>query len=336
MPKFCLVSTYPPSADALAPLTRDLAEELAKYARVVVIAQKGVNLRESSSPAGVRVLRCWTPALYPLQVLKKILQEEANVVHIQQEFFLYGQRIYSAILFPVLLILLRLVRRPFVLTAHHVIPPLLVASMGAALGIRFSLVAKMFLILYYRTFMLASAVIVPRAQQKTALVHDYHLTASKVYIIPHGLKIGRKASMISTAEARARLAISAKHVILFFGFIRPTKGLEDLVRALSILQSKKQDVILLVVGVAQQCYASYYKWIKETVLDLGHLKKVVFAGYVPEERLPLYFWAADVIVFPYTKMGTESSAAFLKAVEFSLPIVATEVGEFPELKREGV
>jgi glycosyltransferase involved in cell wall biosynthesis len=334
MPKICLVSTYPPSADAIAPLARDLAEELAKYAEVVFLAQKGGNPGESGRQAGVKVLRCWTSALYPFQVLKLVLRKGVNMVHIQHEFFLYGQRIYSALLFLILLILLKLVRRPFVLTAHHVIPPQLVWSMDTTVGARFSLVAKMFLIPYYRTFGLASTVIVPRAEQKAALIRYYHLTASKVCVIPHALKNEHKPSRISTAEARARLAISAKHVILFFGFIRPTKGLEDLVRSLSILRSKNQDVTLLVVGMAQQRYAGYYRLIQETVLELGLSKNVVFAGYVPEERLHLYFRAADVIVFPYTKMGIESSAAFLKAAEFGRPIIATKVGEFSELKRD--
>jgi glycosyltransferase involved in cell wall biosynthesis len=332
--KICLVSTYPPSSDALAPLTRDLAEELVKQVSVVVIAQKEKKSIELSLE-GVRVYRYWTPALYPFQVLRKVLQEQPDVVHVQQELFLYGQRTYSAILFPVMLVLLRLFGRRFVLTAHHVIPPQLVASMGATLGIQFPLAAKMFLLLYYRTFMFASAVIVPRAQQKTALLDSYNLEASKVYVIPHGLRTGHTPS-IGNSEARERLSVSTDHVILFFGFIRPTKGLEDLVRAVSILKSKRQELTLFVVGMAQRSYSDYFEGIRKMVLDLDLSSNVIFTGYVPEDRLPLYFSSAEVVVFPYTKMGIESSAALLKALEFARPIITTDIGEFTELKEEGV
>ncbi len=336
MPKLCFVCTYPPSADAVAPLTRDLAEELAKYTEVVFLAQKAENQKQSFRNAGVNVLRCWTSALYPLQVAKLVQREGATVVHIQHEFFLYGQRILSALLFPFMLILLKLMRRPFILTAHHVIPLSLVSSIGLTSGIRFRFAAKLLLIPYFRTFNLASAVVVPRTEQRKVLIRDHRLTGHKVYVIPHAVKFQQSSSHPSPREARALIGISAKHLILYFGYIRPTKGLEDLVRSLSILLSENLDVALLVVGTAQQRYASYYQSIKEIVQELGLSKNVVFAGYVPDERLQTYFYAADVIVFPYKKMEIESSGVFLKAVEFDRPIIATKVGDFLDTERANV
>lgn len=334
MPRFCLVCTYPPSEDAIAPLARDLAEELSKQAEVVFLAPKNGTNDISDHPVGIRLLRCWTPSFYPLQVLKAALQERANALHIQQEFFLYGQRTGSASLFPVLLILLRIARRPFVVTVHHVIPLQLVPKLGATVGVRFPLVAKMFLIFYYRALGIASTIIVPRNDQRMILVHDYHLEASKVCVIPHAVKPGGRISTITSAEARGHLGISADFVVLFFGFIRPTKGLDVLLRAVAFVRSKGLDVILLVVGKSQQRYFAYLKRIQEMVLELNLSRYVSFAGYVPEERLQQFFDAADVVVFPYTEAGIESSAAFLKATESGRPIIATTVGEFPQLKED--
>lgn len=336
MPRLCFVCTYPPSADGVAPFVQDLAEELAKHTEVVVLAQKRENQEESLHRASVKVLRCWTSALYPFQVAKLVRREGPAIVHIQHEFFLYGQQILSALLFPLLLIFLKLMRRSFIVTAHHVIPFSLVSRMGATAGIQFGFAAKLLLIPYYRTFGLASAVIVPRVEQRNVLIRDYHLAAHKVCVIPHALKFKRGSLNIDTREARGLIKVSAEHIILSFGYIRPAKGLEDLVHSLLILRSSNLDVTLLVVGIAQQRYASYFRWIQETVLELGLSKNVVFVGYVPEESLRLYFCAADVIVFPYKSMEIESSGVFLKAVEFDRPIIATKVGDFLDTERAGI
>jgi glycosyltransferase involved in cell wall biosynthesis len=122
----------------------------------------------------------------------------------------------------------------------------------------------------------------------------------------------------------------APPVLLFFGFVRPYKGLEVLLRALPEVR-RDCDATLLVVGEFWGDKRRYDLLIRE--LDLTSAVRIV-DRYVPNEELGRYFAAADLVVQPY--LSVTGSGASQLAYGFDRPVIATEVGSLPKVIDDGV
>ena len=113
--------------------------------------------------------------------------------------------------------------------------------------------------------------------------------------------------------------------ILFFGYIRPYKGLDTLLHAFAMLQGWKEDTMLLVAGEPFEKMDKY----KDLASALGIGDKVIWHDYyIPDEQVKLYFSAADLLVLPY-KETTQSGIAEI-ARSFDLPVIATDTGALSE------
>lgn len=143
---------------------------------------------------------------------------------------------------------------------------------------------------------------------------------ASVAICPHPVYGMFGDRRLPSSEARKRLALSQDlPVLLFFGIVRPYKGLRDLIQAVAHLRDWGKPVHLLVAGEVWEDEAAYRQQISR--LNLSELVRLE-DRYIPNEEVALFFSAADVFVAPYTG-GTQSGAMEL-AIGFGLPIVATE------------
>ncbi len=119
---------------------------------------------------------------------------------------------------------------------------------------------------------------------------------------------------------------SPEKVILFFGFIRPYKGLKYMLQAMKSLD----DVKLLVVGDFGDARAEY----DELIASLGIEERVeIHDGYTPDREVEKYFAAADAVVLPYID-ATQSGIVQI-AFGFEKPVIATRVGGLPEVVNDG-
>ena len=108
-------------------------------------------------------------------------------------------------------------------------------------------------------------------------------------------------------------------VLLFFGIVRPYKGLQFLIEAVSILKSSGILVQLIIAGEFWEKIEPYEEMIIQ--LDLCDLI-FFFDHYIPDEEVSLFFKEANIFVAPYTD-GTQSGSVKI-ALGFDLPIVVTE------------
>jgi glycosyltransferase involved in cell wall biosynthesis len=133
----------------------------------------------------------------------------------------------------------------------------------------------------------------------------------------------------SRDHARAALQVSGR-LILFFGFVRPYKGLPDLIEAMpAVLQDG--EATLLVVGEIWQTGSQYMRLVDR----LGLSNHVQFVDrYVTSDEMAMYFAAADVVVLPYRHATT--SAAVQLAFAFGVPVIATRTGSMAEAIDDGV
>ncbi|HIB77086.1 MAG TPA: glycosyltransferase [Flavobacteriales bacterium] len=128
---------------------------------------------------------------------------------------------------------------------------------------------------------------------------------------------------IPSTEARKELGIpeSAKHVALFFGLIRPYKGLATLIEATN---SMADDTHLIIAG---ECYGPWDPYEKLISKSKASSRIHVINRFIPDSELPLIFGAADLVVLPY--LNASQSGVTATAIHYNLPIIASNVGDLP-------
>src|SRR5205823_12328907 len=109
------------------------------------------------------------------------------------------------------------------------------------------------------------------------------------------------------------------NVALFFGHVRPFKGLDIALRAWPAVKS---DVTLLVAGEAWWGSEDQYR-------KLAAGRTVFHFRFIPDAEIATYFAAADVVLAPY-RIEAQSGVA-LTAFHFARPVIATRVGGLPEI-----
>lgn len=140
---------------------------------------------------------------------------------------------------------------------------------------------------------------------------------------------GLRAEDWTHDRARAELKL-VRPMLLFFGFVRPYKGLLDLLDALPAVMAEV-DVELLVVGEIWGDATLYHDRVK----SLGLAERVRFIDrYVSNEEAALYFAAADLAVLPYR--DATGSAVLQLAFGLGVPVVATRTGGMSEAVEDGV
>ncbi len=117
--------------------------------------------------------------------------------------------------------------------------------------------------------------------------------------------------------------------LLFFGYVRPYKGLRHLLKALPLIL-KKIDLDLLIVGEFWEDKNVYLKIIDE--LGIAEHVKIV-DRYVPNEDIGRYFAAVDVAVLPY-ESGTQSAVVQV-AYAHDTPVISTKVGGLADTVFDG-
>jgi glycosyltransferase involved in cell wall biosynthesis len=222
-----------------------------------------------------------------------------------------------------LMLIYKLLGKKIVLTAHNV-------NAGKR-DSNDSLLNRVTLKMQYR---LADHIFVHTEKSKSELVEDFGVRKQAVTVIPFGINNSVPNTQLTPAEARQRLGIGPNEkTILFFGAIRPYKGLEYLVSAFQRIAPKHADYRLIIAGEPKKGCEEYLQDIQGSLSDLERARVLEKIEYVSDEETELYFKAADVSVLPYT-LVFQSGVLFL-SYSFGLPVIASDVGSFRDDIVEG-
>jgi glycosyltransferase involved in cell wall biosynthesis len=157
-------------------------------------------------------------------------------------------------------------------------------------------------------------------------------------VVHNGVDVARfrSADPDLAAALRQRSGAVDRPLILAVGGIEPRKGSDTLVAAVAELRrSGRRPVLAVVGGHSFQDYREYRDRVLSSLPGLGLRldDDVVLLGTVPDDELPGWYAAADVLAFPSTKEGW--GLAVLEAMSAGLPVVASDLPVFREYLRPG-
>jgi glycosyltransferase involved in cell wall biosynthesis len=313
-----MLGAFPPQAQGIPDYCREIALALATRVPVHAIGFRamypawlfpGVKQTMDATKAvmaapNLRVehrLRWWNPPGWAWRALRA----PCDVFHLQW---------WSLPLFPiafVFLLLMRLRRKKIVVTVHNVLPH----EGGTAYTFASRMLCRM-----------AHRVIVHSEANREQIIRHYRLPPDRVARIPIGSYMGG-APKIAPVEARRALGLpEGKIYLLNFGTIRPYKGLDDLLDAFARIAPQFPAAHLVIAGKPWIPWGPFAAQIRGAAIeDRVH----PFLDYVPEDRIPLFFGAADLVVLPYTHFDAQSGVGAV-ALPYAKPMIVTSVGSLPE------
>ncbi|WP_264605385.1 glycosyltransferase family 4 protein [Sphingobium sp. B11D3D] len=143
-----------------------------------------------------------------------------------------------------------------------------------------------------------------------------------IALVPHPPMTLREA----TAEDLAAVPRGTVPRILFFGTIRPYKGLDLLVQACLDLWRDGLDFELAIAGKPFMPVEAFL----QAIHGGGFSERLVTdLGFLTEHRLDAHLRAADILAFPYREI--DSSGAFLSALRYGAAMVTSDAGMFGDL-----
>jgi glycosyltransferase involved in cell wall biosynthesis len=190
-------------------------------------------------------------------------------------------------------------------------------------------------------------IITHSAGVSATLVNFHRVDGGRIIQIPMGVDTNRYRPDADAAVARRKFALTAPQVILYFGFLRPGKGIEILMEAWGRIQRHYPDAVLVIAGGSPsrpmryallRNEADYPATLHRLSQSLHIGDRTVFTDYVPDDLEPGLFALANVVVFPNTSNPSQSYP-LRKALSSGRPVIATDFPGFREVlgdKHEGL
>lgn len=152
------------------------------------------------------------------------------------------------------------------------------------------------------------------ASTMEAIADVYELPAQKVRVLEHSSYAGVYGDREPQARARGVIGASADaRTVLFFGQLRPYKGLDQLFDAAILLQKERPIELLLAGKPAPELDDELDRIQSSGVAVTGALR------FIEDEEVAVWFSAADIAVLPYRRVL--NSGAMMLAATFGVPVV---------------
>ena len=166
----------------------------------------------------------------------------------------------------------------------------------------------------------ADAFTTQSSSAKNQVAQIYKLGEERIFVVPVGLYQDYKR-VSDKNTSKKELGIEEEFIILYFGMIRKYKGVPHLVEAFNRLpQDIAQHSRLVIAGE---------DWGDETSLDgvinsSPYKEQITYRPeFVPDDMIPRYFSAADVVVLPYLR--TAGSGVANIALAYGKPIITSDL-----------
>lgn len=161
---------------------------------------------------------------------------------------------------------------------------------------------------------------------KNRVMTYHHVPEERIHIIPGGADHNRFCPSGDQMGVRSRLGLPEDTVILFtVRNLVPRMGLETLIYAIAELRPEIPN-FLVVLGGKGPLGATLRQLVQK--LELSDI--VRFVGFIPDDDLPRYFQAADLVLMP-TQELEGFGLVTVEALACGTPVLGTPIGAIPEI-----
>ncbi len=290
-----VVSTYPPIQCGIGTYTKYLTDRLIDLEQKLYIVSQFGGRGERVYPA----FDAQDPDLAE-KVFRMMVKFPPDIVHIQHEFMLFGKD--EGVSCIPLVHRFKIAGIPVVITLHSVYE-------------EFTRERKIVLDALIRG---ADRVIVHEEYQKESILKKIG-QFDNIRVIPHG---ARELKPVPDAKKKIGLDEDIKMVLLC-GYIRPTKGMDTVIKIFPQIAKGVEKVMLVVASkIRQNHHREYRDKLFQMIENSPAFQKIyVMKGPIPQETFDTIMSAADVIPLPYRK-GAQSGI-FAHCLAFGAPVVVS-------------
>lgn len=318
-PKVAFVADYPPRKCGIATFTHDLRQAVSAQQPEV---ECGV-LAVTDVPEGYD---------YPREVRFKIQEQRLrdyreaadflrfngfDVLCLQHEFGIYGGRAGSHIL-----ALLEEVRLPIVTTFHTV----LTEPSPDQRRVMDQLVRH------------SERLVVMTERGRSILQEIYRTPPAKIDLIAHGIP---DTPFVDPNLRKEQFGVEGKRVLLTFGLLSPSKGIEYVIQALPEITRQHPELIYIVLGVTHpnllRTEGELYRLsLERLTAKLGMQQHVAFHNrFVELDELKQLIGAADIYITPYLNRAQITSGTLCYAFGCGKAVISTPYWHAEELLADG-
>ena len=317
------VSTYVPRLCGIATFTNDLYKAISKELKL------NYSFLDEISVKIVAIDNMKGDLDYPSEVVYVIKEQfledyiraaefvnlsKTDLVIVQHEFGIFGGKFGDFILS-----FLRNLKTPVFTTLHSILKNPLKEQ---------KIIIKQLAEYSYKLIVMTN-------KAKEFLTADpYDILPDKISIIPHGIP---DVPFIDPFYYKKELSLENKHVILTFGLISPSKGLEFMIEAMSIIVSTHPDTVYVILGKTHpEVYLrngeEYRNLLKKRIKLLQIEDNILFIDeYVDLELLTKYLNTSDIYVTPYPSKEQICSGTLSYALGTGNAVISTPYYHAEEL-----
>jgi glycosyltransferase involved in cell wall biosynthesis len=316
-----VLSTYPPIECGIATYSKDLADVLTNqfddaFAVRICAIEKKTSDNSIYHPLVKFVLNSEHRREYTRLSEQVNADDRIKLVLIQHEFGLFGGS-YG----KYLLLFLRRLKKPFVITFHTVLPNPDIR--------REKLVKKI--------AGMADKVLVMTHHSECILVTDYAIKKDKIKHIPHGT---HAYPAVDVSELKRKYALEGRRIITTFGLISSNKNIELVLDALPDVVRKHPDIIYLIIGkthpeILKNEGEIYRNALMKRVVDHKLEDNVLFINrFVELKELLELLQLTDIYVFSSKDRNQTVSGTFAYAFSCGCSVIATSIPHAKEMLSE--
>ncbi len=184
--------------------------------------------------------------------------------------------------------------------------------------------------LKYASLFKASKILAPTDVIRRSIISTLNLPNQHrvITVPPGGVDLDLFTPTLGGESVRESFGLSSKFVIMYYGKVRPDKGITDILSAARTTRLKSPEVAIVVAGGPKGGPDRYYRHLRETQRD------TIFTGFIPLTDAPRFLKAADIFSV-YTPSGTPETfcQSLVQAMACGLPVVCSDIPVFREVTK---
>lgn len=326
--KIGMVTPMPPSKTTLNEYGYHLAKHLAAKDEIQELQLYVEDLGPQNTdyqPEGEKqtFIPCWAfnDLSNPFAIRRAIQEHKPDIVIINLQFLLFGDRKVAAALGLMLPIILRASGYKTIVLLHNIMEEVDLDKAGFTknplLKTAYSLIGNGL------TRLILQANLVGVTIEKYVDVLKKKYKAKNVVLLPHGTFEVPDEPDYSLPEGALQ--------VMTFGKFGTYKKVEVMIEAVELVRQQTDlDMEIVIAGTDNPNVKGYLDGVKA---QYAHVPGVTFTGYVAEEDVPRIFASSAVVVFPYTST-TGSSGVLHQAGSYGKAVIMTNLGDLALLVKE--